>query len=140
MHKNFLIIGALIVSGALGLALSLYMHPNSDTSLPSSEPDVQLIQTYHSPVSFVKQLKGDPDAGRKIFKEFCSSCHAANPIIDIQAPRINDKKLWETLGKLGIPALLDLTIKGVKAMPARGGCFECSDQQLKETIEYMLRQ
>jgi len=35
--------------------------------------------------------------------------------------------------------LLKMTIQGVGAMPARGGCFECSDGQLKEAIIYMLK-
>jgi len=116
----------LILSGLSGFLFSLYKHPSHD--------DAKL---YHSPVSFVKQIKGDKDAGRKIFNEFCASCHAKEPIISVNAPRIHDKKRWDAYRKLGIDTLLNMTIQGRGAMPARGGCFECSDEQLREVILYL---
>jgi cytochrome c5 len=121
----------LISSGIMGFILSLYLHQKDDT-------DVQMIQTFHYPSLFVSQLAGDKHVGEKIFKEFCVSCHGKQPFIDVHAPRINDKKAWKTREKMGIPTLLKLTIDGVGAMPARGGCFECSDEQLRETIQYIL--
>jgi len=98
---------------------------------------VQLIETFHYPAIFVQQLKDDVYAGKKIFKEFCASCHAAEPLIDIKAPHIGDKAAWKAKRQLGLDALLKITINGAGAMPARGGCFECSDEQLLETIKYI---
>lgn len=132
MKQRNVIILSLAISGLLGFLLSLYVHR-------SSLSRVTVIETYHYPALFVKQLEGDPDAPRKIFKEFCAACHSEHPPIDIQAPRIHDKKAWHKKRQLGIDTLLQLTIHGVGAMPARGGCFECSDQQLKMTIQYLLQ-
>jgi cytochrome c5 len=116
------IILLLILSGVSGFLLSLYKHPRH----------------FHSPTSFVKQIQGDKDAGRKIFNEFCASCHGNNPIISVNAPRINDRKRWDAYRNLSIDTLLMMTIQGRGAMPARGGCFECSDEQLREVILYIL--
>lgn len=136
--KNYrsilLIIFIFLLSGFLGLLFSLYMHRSAGTSQLS---DVQITQTVHYPSRFVDQIKNDPQAGKKIFKEFCASCHASNPNIDVNAPRIGDKKAWKELRKKSEKQLLDLTISGKGAMPARGGCFECSDEQLKQAIRYM---
>lgn len=137
MMQKILVVSILMLSGILGFCLSLYQHRNSN--LPADLPDVRTVQTSHSPVTFVKQIEGDPHAGEKIFKEFCASCHAKTPIIDIKAPRIGDKKIWKALNQIGIPTLLKITIKGVGAMPSRGGCFECSDEQLRESIQYILK-
>lgn len=126
---TIIIVLLLGLSGASGFLLSLYVHHDHP----------QTIKISHSPTSFVKQIKGDKDAGRKIFNEFCASCHSSEPVIGVNAPRINDKKRWEAYGKLGMSALLKLTIQGRGAMPARGGCFECSDEQLKEAVVYMLK-
>lgn len=132
--KIILIVLLMGISGLCGLLFSLYQHK------PAQINETQEIKTFHSPVTFVKQLKDDPEAGRKIFKEFCASCHAIQPMIDIKAPRIGDKKIWEALNHLGMSTLLKMTIQGKGAMPARGGCFECSDEQLREAILYILEQ
>lgn len=128
MQKLFITV-MILISGVAGFLLSYYQHKKT-------APVV--IETFHSPALFVKQIEGDPDAGRKIFKEFCSVCHDKEPQIDLNAPKISDKNIWQGLGQLGMPILLKNTINGMGAMPARGGCFECSDEQLQETIQYML--
>lgn len=128
----------IIVSGILGFVTSYYFH-RSSTSLPQKN-EVEVIQTFHYPATFVNQLKNDPQAGKKIFKEFCATCHDKKPLIDIRAPRLGDKAAWNMKRKMGMPALLNITIMGVGAMPSRGGCFECSDEQLRETIQYILNQ
>jgi len=141
MRKNLrviLIISALMLSGLLGFAISFYQHQNHE--ILRLRDEVQLIETYHYPATFVKQLRGDPAAGEKIFKQFCTSCHGNPPIIDIKAPRIGDKKAWQIRQQMGMQALMKMTMMGVGAMPARGGCFECSDEQLRETIQYILRE
>lgn len=137
MIKKILIIFAFACSGLCGFILSWYM--NRPLNHPLQTNEVLLIETYHHPVTFVNQLTGDPQTGRKIFQEFCATCHAKRPIINIEAPRIGDKKSWQNLKRLGFDTLLKVTIKGAGAMPARGGCFECSDEQLKQAIEYILK-
>lgn len=129
--QYIIILSLLFLSGVSGFLFSLYVHRMPHIS------SREMINV-HSPVSFVKQISGDKDAGRKIFYEFCVSCHSAEPVIAVNAPRINDKKKWDSYTKLGIPALLRLTIQGNGAMPARGGCFECSDEQLERAILYIL--
>jgi len=83
MSKNkFFVI--LLLSGLAGLTLSLYQHRESSPH--------ETIQTFHRPATFVKQIQGDPLAGEKIFKEFCGSCHAPKPFIQLNAPRKGDQK------------------------------------------------
>lgn len=134
-----IIVLILLMSGLLGFGISLYQHRLHPVSSRVSG-DVQLIETFHYPTVFVKQLAGDPDAGKKIFKQFCTSCHGNPPIIDINAPRIGDTKTWQIKRLMGMPTLMKITTEGLGAMPARGGCFECSDEQLRETIQYILNQ
>lgn len=144
MNKNLrviLIISVFMLSGLFGFFISLYQHPQAEPPRPVGVTgDVQVIETYHYPSTFVKQLKGDPLAGQKIFKQFCTSCHGNPPTIDINAPRMGDKKAWKIRQQMGMPALMKITTTGIGAMPARGGCFECSDEQLQETIRYILRE
>jgi cytochrome c5 len=132
LHKFTQVLAIVLVllgSGILGFILSWHHYqPLAETSM----------QTFHYPTLFVSQLQGDPRAGEKIFKEYCASCHTANPVIEVNAPAIGDEKAWHFRRQLGMNTLLKITINGVGAMPARGGCFECSDDQLRATIAYML--
>src|SRR5580693_7414535 len=92
MRKLVYII-ALLLSGAFGFLLSIYMHKEIK---PEAVPiDARKMETFHYPAKFVKQLAGDPQAGRKIFNEFCAACHSEHPPIDVKAPLIGDKKAWE---------------------------------------------
>src|SRR5690349_2345996 len=104
MNKG-LMVGVLLLSGLLGLAVSFYLH--HDDIAPTR---IQTIQTYHYPTLFVKQLEGDPEAGKKIVKEYCSSCHGRQPIIDVNAPMIGNNKLWSALCK-NPRALLRVTLE-----------------------------
>ncbi len=132
LSKRSAIVLIFLLSGVLGFAMSWYFHSDTRT-------DVQTIETFHYPALFVNQLRGDSRAGEKIFKEFCGACHAKQPTIDVRAPRIGDKQAWQVRQQVGMASLLKITVDGVRAMPARGGCFECNDQQLRETIKYILK-
>jgi cytochrome c5 len=134
-NKGMLVL-LLVASGVLGLIVSWYVHGSNDLAVD----DVQTVQIFHNPSLFVSQLTGDPQAGRKIYREFCVSCHAKKPVIEVKAPKLGVVKDWKRWRGVSEKLLLEKTIRGVGAMPARGGCFECSDKQLQLTIEYMLQQ
>ncbi|MCW5588067.1 MAG: cytochrome c5 family protein [Legionellales bacterium] len=136
-HKIMIVL-ILVASALAGFFLSLFLHQTHHQSNFTVPSDTVVIKTFHYPVSFVEQLKHHPHAGKEIYYQYCHACHAAHPEIAINAPRINDKATWEALSKMGMPQLFQLAAHGVAAMPARGGCFECSDQQLHLAIEYML--
>lgn len=76
--------------------------------------------------------------GEQIVQHYCVTCHAEKPIIPLGAPRIGSSIDWKPRIKLGIDTLLMHTDQGINAMPARGGCFECSDKQLLLAIIAML--
>ena len=137
--NKIIIILICFVSGLLGLTVSWIQHQN-DVSFSSSsdQRDLERIPTYHYPTTFVKQLAGDPAAGKKIFKQYCVSCHGNPPLIDVKAPHIGDSAAWARIKKSGMTKVMHKTLSGVGAMPARGGCFECSDEQLSKTVEYIL--
>ena len=132
LYKRIFIILILLFSGFFGFLLSFY-HEKSN-----QQQDPLVLETFHSPETFVKQLQNDPEAGKKIFYEFCAACHAKRPQIDIVAPRIGDRKAWRGLRSLGKKHLLSITVHGLGAMPARGGCFECSDEQLQMAVDYIM--
>ena len=92
----------------------------------------------HHPQDFLNTISGSPDEGEQIVQHYCSNCHAKKPLIPLGAPRIGLSSDWESRRKQGIDVLFKHTDEGLNAMPARGGCFECSDKQLMLAIAAML--
>lgn len=92
----------------------------------------------HRPQDFLDSIKGKKNEGELIVQHFCANCHAAKPLIVLGAPRIGQEKDWDSRINVRIKDLLQHTTEGINAMPPRGGCFECSDDQLILAILAML--
>ena len=92
----------------------------------------------HQPLKFLEELKGRDDVASKIYAAYCKTCHDPHPQIPLGAPCINDVKEWAKRMK-DKKKLLQHTFEGYQLMPARGGCFECSDEQLVQVIEFMTK-
>lgn len=92
----------------------------------------------HHPQEFLESIKGRKDEGNQIVQHFCISCHAVKPLIQLGAPKIDQETDWSPRIKKGIHSLIEHTEEGFNAMPARGGCFECTDEQLILAILAML--
>jgi cytochrome c5 len=75
------------------------------------------------------------DKGKEIYDTKCTTCHAAGVA---GAPKFGDKAAWAPRAALGMDALLKTAITGKGAMPPKGTCMDCSDDDLKAAIEYML--
>lgn len=72
----------------------------------------------------------------QVIDRSCRSCHASGLL---GAPKIGDKASWEVLAsqKGGMDGLLRNAIKGVKAMPPKGACSDCTDDDLRRAIQMM---
>jgi len=99
--------------------------------------EVDLEEGAALPTTTVKQVLG-PDAGEKRYKASCSLCHEANIAKSMGSPRFRHKEDWAPRLEQGMDGLLASAIKGKGAMPPRGTCMQCSDEELRLAIEYML--
>lgn len=88
----------------------------------------------HHPQAFLDEIRGTKDEGQAIVQHFCASCHGVPPLIPLGAPRMGYPEDWKERLKQDPALLWQHTTEGFHAMPARGGCFECSDQQLQKAI------
>jgi cytochrome c5 len=76
-----------------------------------------------------------PKSGDQVYQASCSACHGAGVM---GAPKYGDAAAWSARTAQGMDVLLEHAIKGFNAMPAKGGCMACSDDEIKAAIEYML--
>ena len=77
------------------------------------------------------------DGGAAIYQQACVACHATGVA---GAPKLGDKAAWEARIAQGLDQLLHTAISGKGAMPPRGTCAACTDEELKSAIEYMISQ
>lgn len=91
----------------------------------------------HHPQDVLNAAKLAPK-GQGVYRHFCANCHAKKPLIQLGAPRFRQKNDWHDRLAQKEETLFKHLLEGINAMPARGGCFECSDKELKEALIYML--
>jgi len=75
------------------------------------------------------------DPGAATYQKVCNACHGTGAA---GAPKLGDKAAWASRAERGIDALLETAIQGKGAMPPRGTCATCSDEDLRAVIQYML--
>lgn len=74
--------------------------------------------------------------GEQTYRRFCFSCHASGAA---GAPRVGQASAWEPRVAQGMDMLLNHTIEGMPGMPPRGMCRQCSDEDLRDAINYMVQ-
>jgi cytochrome c5 len=92
----------------------------------------------HHPTAFLERIKNTPDEGEQIVQHFCGTCHAQRALIPLGAPKPKVSKDWQPRLEQGLDVLFQHTNEGLRAMPPRGGCFECTDAQLWLAIKALL--
>lgn len=73
------------------------------------------------------------DTGKKIYDTACMACHAAGVA---GAPKLGDKAAWAPRLKKGADVLHTSALKGLNAMPPKGGS-SASDEEIKAAVDYM---
>jgi cytochrome c5 len=75
-------------------------------------------------------------SGKKIYERYCVVCHRDGLV---GAPKFRDEKNWSSrLSGRAIDELLVSVLNGLNAMPAKGTCYECNDEDIKSAVDYML--
>lgn len=98
-------------------------------------------------------MAGEPCAGKKpgenlsdasaagpttpdgIYNTYCSACHNTGAA---GAPKMGDEAAWQARLAKGTEAVIAAAIKGVGAMPPKGTCMTCSDDDIAGVVHYML--
>jgi len=74
-------------------------------------------------------------SGEEVYNSSCALCHGAGVA---GAPIVGDKAAWAGRIAKGMDALVNSAINGINAMPPRGTCMSCSDQELQASVQHMV--
>lgn len=79
---------------------------------------------------------GGARSGQDVYQAACIACHGSGAL---GAPKLASKADWQPrIDARGMDTLLKNALDGFNAMPARGACGDCSDDEIKAAIDYML--
>ena len=76
-------------------------------------------------------------SGEQVYKAVCTNCHQTGVA---GAPKLGDKAAWAPRIKEGLNELVGESIKGVRAMPPRGGDPSLTDEEVARAVVYMANQ
>lgn len=73
-------------------------------------------------------------SGEDVYQTSCFGCHGTGAA---GAPKLGDATAWEPRISQGMEVLFSHALNGFNAMPPKGTCMSCSDDELKAAIEHM---
>ena len=138
-------IGSICLAGqaCVGAVSGARVEVSADASVTESdEPAVESVaedtveQAADAIPIEVAEVASDFDAAGA-YQMSCNACHGTGAA---GAPMLGDAGAWEARLEKGMDALMSNVINGVGAMPARGICMTCSDDDLQAIVNYMLAQ
>jgi cytochrome c5 len=88
-----------------------------------------------APVAAAPVAASEARSGEAVYTAQCAMCHATGAA---GAPRFGNAAEWGPRAATGIDALMNSALNGKNAMPPRGLCATCSDDELKASVEYMV--
>lgn len=80
------------------------------------------------------------DSGFDVEAQYQMSCFACHATGAAGAPILGDAEAWNTRMEKGMDAVMANVLNGVNAMPAKGLCMDCSDDNLRVLVDYMISQ
>lgn len=104
----------------------------------NAEPCVQEEAPAQAVASAPAAVAAAPAAARsgaEVYNASCAMCHAAGVA---GAPIVGDKGAWASRIAKGAEVLNTSALKGINAMPPRGTCMACSDEELIAAVQHMV--
>ena len=74
-----------------------------------------------------------PRSGEKVYQTACFACHGTGAL---DAPKKGDAA-WKPRLAQGLDVLKKHAIEGIRSMPPRGTCGDCSDDEIEAAIKFM---
>jgi len=79
---------------------------------------------------------GGAKSGEDVYNSACVACHSSGVL---GAPKVHVAADWQPrLDEKGLDGVWQNALNGINAMPPRGTCASCSDDEIKAAIEYMI--
>ena len=88
-------------------------------------------------VAAVAAASSGPRSGEDVYNAACMACHSTGAA---GAPKLGDAAAWADRIAKGTDVLYSSGINGIAGtgMMAKGGCMNCSDEEVNAAVDYMV--
>jgi cytochrome c5 len=141
--KQLIIVGLLgILVPVLGAVMVAYFVVTSSKKADSEHSSMAADDVARRIKPVADVVIGEPEAGgakalksgEEVYKAVCLACHGTGAA---GAPKLGDKAAWSKLIAEGQKKLVADGMKGVRAMPPRGGDANLSDIEFERAVVFM---
>ena len=113
-------------------AIAQRLKPVGDVSIGKLDRPTQTAVAA-TPAAGAAAKAGNP--GEQLYNTVCQACHGAGLA---GAPKVGDKAAWQPRIAQGMNTLYEHSIKGIRAMPPKGGAMSASDADVKAAVDYIV--
>lgn len=131
---------ALFAVFGLGALLSLSGHALTDKQKKDIEGRIKpagsvCLEGDSSCGGAVAAAGGAPKSAEEVYNTTCKMCHDAGIG---GAPKTGDKAAWKARIAQGMDTLHKNAVVGIRAMPPKGTCASCSDDEVKAAVDFIV--
>lgn len=143
------VMGALFAIFMLCIVAARWVVESSDLNLDPeasarlAERIKPVAQVVTDPAALLKMAAANKVAraaysGEQVMQKICGACHGSGML---GAPKTGDKAAWAARlsASGGLNGLVSSAIKGINAMPPRGGDADLSDDEIKAAVELLIK-
>ncbi|HLT13350.1 MAG TPA: c-type cytochrome [Marinobacter sp.] len=133
--KRVLAVGLLGFSLAAGTALASVEDEIRERIKPVGEVCLQGEECGEAAAAPAESASSGARSGSEVYDSACMACHTTGAA---GAPMIGNAGAWAPRIEQGMDTLISHAINGFNAMPPKGGCGSCSDEEITAAVEHMV--
>ncbi|WP_303290249.1 cytochrome c5 family protein [Marinobacter sp. SS5-14b] len=133
--KRVLAVGLLGFSLAAGTALASVEDEIRARIQPIGEVCLQGEECGEAAAAPAASASSGARSGSEVYDSACMACHTTGAA---GAPMIGNAGAWAPRIEQGMDTLISHAINGFNAMPPKGGCGSCSDEEITAAVEHMV--
>ncbi len=133
-------VAVVLGSFCFGIALSLTGHALTDSQKKAIEERVKPVGSVclegdSSCGGAVAAASSGPRSGEDVYNGSCMACHSTGAG---GAPKMGDAAAWKARIAQGADTLHKHAIDGLNAMPPKGLCMTCSDDEVIAAVDFIV--
>ncbi|PVZ70460.1 c-type cytochrome [Pelagibaculum spongiae] len=131
-----------ILAGSLAISTAAFADNYRDMSEEAINARIKPVGEVYiagesEPAAPVVAAPAAARSGDAVYNASCFACHGTGVA---GAPKLGDVAAWAPRIEKGLETLTTNAINGINAMPPRGTCADCSDDEILAAIEHMVSQ